>query len=239
MEVILVKGPSGQVDVFVVRKKIKNVHLKVYRDLSVAISVPNDTPFVWIEEYVNAHSVWIFNQLDKYKRGSGYNNLSYLKSGSSTQMLGKDLRVYILKDSMDFIEKTEKGVIMHLEDPADRKHENEIFERWWRQYALNIFSDIVDGFMPIFERHEVQKPSFTIRKMKTLWGSCSKKLGKITLNEYLLKADIRCIEYVVLHEMTHLLYNGHNKDFYNFMTIYMPDWKERKRQLDMEVAQGL
>ena len=63
--------------------------------------------------------------------------------------------------------------------------------------------------MPIFARHGVNKPQIAIRKMKTLWGSCSKHLNKITFNEYLLKADIRCIEYVVFHELTHLIYNAH------------------------------
>ena len=52
------------------------------------------------------------------------------------------------------------------------------------------------------------------------------------MNEYLLKADISCIEYVILHELTHLIYHNHNKEFYDFITIYMPDWQERKKKLD-------
>jgi predicted metal-dependent hydrolase len=75
--------------------------------------------------------------------------------------------------------------------------------------------------------------------MKTLWGSCTKSKGKITFNEYLLKADIRCIQYVILHELTHLMYTYHNADFYNFLTVQMPDWQERKKQLDKDVVQGL
>lgn len=75
--------------------------------------------------------------------------------------------------------------------------------------------------------------------MQTLWGSSIPKKNRITLNEYLLKANIRYIEYVVLHELTHLLYPNHNSDFYDFLTSQMPDWKERKKQLDTEVAQGL
>ena len=66
-----------------------------------------------------------------------------------------------------------------------------------------------------------------------------KEENKITLNEYLLKANIRCIQYVILHELTHLLYPNHSSDFYNFLTIHMPDWKDRKKQLDTEIVQSL
>ena len=61
----------------------------------------------------------------------------------------------------------------------------------------------------------------------------------ITFNEYLYKANLLGVQYVILHEMTHLLYPNHNIDFYNFLTIHMPDWKERKKILDIEVVQGI
>jgi predicted metal-dependent hydrolase len=69
-------------------------------------------------------------------------------------------------------------------------------------------------------------------------GKLYKAKGKIALNEYLLKADIRCIQYVILHELTHLIYPYHNSEFYNFLTIHMPDWKERKKQLDKMLFKG-
>ena len=154
-------------------------------------------------------------------------------------MLGKDWRIYLVRDERNYVEQNEKSLTIHLTDTQNRELENAIFEKWWRGYALTVYEEIVSRFMPIFERHGIARPTITIKKMKTMWGSCSKHLGKITLNEYLLKADIRCIEYVVLHELIHLIYNGHNKDFYDFLTIYMPDWKTRKKDLDIGVAQGL
>ena len=75
--------------------------------------------------------------------------------------------------------------------------------------------------------------------MKTMWGNCNPTKSIITLNKYLLKASELGIEYVIIHEMTHLLYPKHNSEFYNFLTIQMPDWRERKQQLDFEVVQGL
>ena len=182
---------------------------------------------------------WIGKQLDKYKKSSGYNNLSDLKSGSSAQYLGKDLRVYLVAADQEKIVTSDKSVTIYLNDISNRQRENSLFAGWWRSQAEVIYDKLVNGFMPVFARHGIEKPQIAIRKMKTLWGSCSKHLNKITLNEYLLKADVQCIEYVVFHELTHLIYNAHNKDFYNFLTIYMPDWKERKKRLDTEVVQGL
>ena len=239
MDSVEIIVPTGTVQVQIVRKKIKNVHLKVYRDFSVICSVPMNARESWINEFVQAHSAWIYKQLEKYRQSNGYNNLLSLKSGSSTQMLGKDRRIYLAQDERNYVEQKEKSLTIHLTDTQNRELENAVFEKWWRGYALTVYEEIVSRFMPIFERHDVARPKITIKKMKTMWGSCSKRLGKITLNEYLLKADIRCIEYVVLHELTHLIYNGHNKDFYDFLTIYMPDWKARKKDLDTGVAQGL
>ena len=105
--------------------------------------------------------------------------------------------------------------------------------------SMNEISNRIYNVRKDERAEEYNKNKTAIKKMKTLWGSCSKHFNKITLNEYLLKADIRCIEYVVFHELTHLIYNAHNKDFYDFLTIYMPDWKERKKRLDLEVVQGL
>ena len=239
MEYIELEYPFGKYKVNVIRKNIKNVHLKVHRDLSVFVSVPVVVDYEWIVSFIQDKKEWIEKQLDKYRKSSGYNNLSDLKSGSSTQFLGKDLRVYLVQSDKNKVVADEKSVTVYLKDGNDREKENALFAEWWKNQAEEIYASMVDRYMPIFLRHKIQRPQICIRKMKTLWGSCSKHLNKITLNEYLLKADIRCIEYVVFHELTHLIYNAHNKDFYDFLTIYMPDWKERKKRLDTEVVQGL
>jgi len=75
--------------------------------------------------------------------------------------------------------------------------------------------------------------------MKTMWGNCNPIKSLITFNEYLYKANLLGIQYVIMHEMTHLLYPKHNQNFYNFLTVQMPNWKERKKILDIEVVQGI
>lgn len=226
-------------NVKVIRKDIKNVHLKVFRDISAILSVPFTTPDEWVKEFILSKSNWLEKQVEKYKQSSGYNNLTNLKSGSSTQMLGKDVRIFKRSDIKNFVVMDEHNITMHLKNIDDEVNSNKVFEKWWREKATDIFTNEVENLMPIFSKYGITKPQIVIKKMKTLWGSCNKVKNKITLNEYLLKADILCIQYVILHELTHLLHYGHNKDFYLFLTMHMPDWKERKKQLDTEVVQGL
>lgn len=97
----------------------------------------------------------------------------------------------------------------------------------------------MDRLYPIVGRRKVPKPELCIRRMHTMWGSCSRDRGRITLNESLLKAPQCCIDYVVLHELLHFLYPRHDKDFRTALSVHMPDWCDRRRQLDREIVQGL
>ena len=238
---ILYLGPiNGQVSVQIVRKNIKNVHLKVFRTLEVVLSVPMSVPSEWICSFLDNHTNWIDDQITKYKKSSGYNNLSNIRSGSSTQLLGKDVRIYKKLSLNERVLVDEKKVYIFLKDTSDEVQAQKLFDLWWRNFACSIFqSEMEQLYRKVFKKYGLSQPKILVRKMKTLWGSCTPKKGKITLNEYLLKADMRCIQYVILHELTHLIYPNHSKDFYDFLTIHMPDWKERKKELDNEVVQGL
>jgi len=231
---------NGIASVKIYRKKIKNVHLKVFRSLEVKLSVPELIPNCWIENFLNQRIQWIDDQITKYRKSSGYNNLLDIRNGSSTQFLGKDMRIYKEPASINHVEIDEKRVNLFVTDTSNENLVQNVFSKWWRETAQTIYQHEVDScYERVIRKYNIDKPAVKIRKMKTLWGSCMPKKSKITLNEYLLKADIRCIQYVVLHELAHLLYHNHNSDFYNFLTIQMPDWKERKKQLDTDVVQGL
>ena len=234
-------GPiNGNVKVQIKRKRIKNVHLKVFRSLDVILSVPEHVPDEWIVSFLSNKQKWIDSQITKYKKTSGSNNLTDIKNGSSTQYLGKDMRIYTELSLSNYVEVEEKRIHLFVVDLTDEELVQKTFNIWWRQRAKIVYQNEVDNYFErVIRKYNIEKPTIVIKKMKTLWGSCTPQKNKITLNEYLLKANIRCIQYVVLHELTHLLYPNHSSDFYSFMTIHMPDWKERKKQLDTEVVQNL
>jgi len=231
---------NGAVDVKIVRKNIKNVHLKVFRSLEVVLSVPVQVPQEWIADFLNKRTVWIDNQITKYKLSGGTNTLDSIKNGTSVQILGKDMRI-VFEPSLDnHIAADEKRLTVFMRDTSDAELAQKMFLKWWKQEAERVLTQELDAlYEKVFKKYQVPKPSIHIRKMKTLWGSCTPSKSKITFNSHLYKANIRCIQYVVLHELTHLLYPNHSKQFYDFLTIHMPDWQERKKQLDMDVVQGL
>lgn len=231
---------NGTIDVKIVRKDIKNVHLKVYRSLEVVLSVPYQVPSEWIENFLIKRSKWIDSQITKYKLSEGTNTLDNVKNGTSVQLLGKDMRIVFQEASKNNIEIDEKRITLFLKDLTDEEFAQKMFLRWWKKAAEDVFQNELNVlYEKIFKKYQVAKPDIYIRKMKTLWGSCTPSKSKVTFNNYLFKANIRCIQYVVLHELTHLLYPNHSEQFYDFLTIHMPDWKERKMQLDTEVVQGL
>lgn len=231
---------NGTVAVKIVRKSIKNVHLKVFRSLEVVLSVPMQVPQEWIENFLSKRIKWIDEQITKYKLSGGTNTLDSIKNGTSVQMLGKDMRIVFQEDSKNYIEVDEKRITLYLKDVTNEEFAQKMFLRWWKKAAEDVFQNELNSlYEKIFKKYQIAKPDIYVRKMKTLWGSCTPSKSKVTFNNYLFKANIRCIQYVVLHELTHLLYPNHSKQFYDFLTVHMPDWQERKKQLDTEVVQGL
>lgn len=230
---------NGNVFVFIERKNIKNVHLKVYRDLTIKLSVPKNVPEDWIQSFLENRKKWINNQLYKFKQSAGSNQLAYIRNGCSVQILGKDKRIY-LQEGSKAIQEEENKITIFLKDTSNYEMATNYFIDWWRSQSLNLYiSEIERMHIKIFKKYNIELPTIKIKKMKTMWGNCNPLKKIITFNEYLFKANLLGIQYVVLHEMTHLLYPRHNNEFYKFLTIHMPNWKERKKMLDIEVVQGI
>jgi hypothetical protein len=94
-----------------------------------------------------------------------------------------------------------------------------------------VFDELIKETYARFQKYGVPYPQLKIRNMTSRWGSCQPQKGIITLNRQLLKYPRECIEYVVVHEFTHFIHPNHSKQFWDFVTMMMPDWKERKAEL--------
>ena len=219
-------------------KKMKQVRLKVFPSGEIRLSVPQDTPKDWIEEYLTDKTSWIEEKLDIFARTKAIEKEEHFSSGTSTRILGRQLTVEVSPSSKKQI-IVEDGILKVLTYEKEQQKIDRQVNNWWQQSARRYFAEIIDRLYPVIEKHGVERPTLCVKKMSTLWGSCSRKNQKVNLNYYLYKASIPCIEYVILHELTHFLYPHHNKDFYDFLTIHMPDWQERKKQLDYEFVLGI
>ena len=236
---LVLPASNEEITVIVSRKKIRNVRLKVFPDLRVAISVPQNIPNVWLDQYLKEKSPWIEDRLSFFKKTTGYEAIRVVKSGTSTKILGREVIILIEQNSSKIVYREEDNIIVKTLNKSDQAIISTQFDEWWKIQAKLYYESTLFKLYPIIGKYNHPKPSLYVRKMKTLWGSYSIAKNKITINHFLYKAPPPCIEYVMLHELIHALYPKHNTEFYNFLSVQMPDWKERKRILDHEVVQGL
>lgn len=240
MGCLTVNLPSGKnCQVLTEYKKMKNCRLKVYPDGSVVLSLPEAADDEWALRFLQEKSAWIENKMDSFKKTVGYAATNEIRNGYSITMLGVDMIFVVSNAERDRIYQDGRNIYIYTTDVNDQEKILKIFQRWWRKQSLELLRQRVDYWYPVIEKYGIERPRIYVRKMKTLWGSCSVGRGVITFNLYLLKAKVACIDYVVLHELTHFLYPNHSRQFYAFLSNYMPDWKERKTILDLEVVHGL
>ena len=104
-----------------------------------------------------------------------------------------------------------------------------MIKKWYQERAKDIFSEILTRYSKMLE---IDFNTFSIKTMKTRWGSCKISSRHITLNLELIKKPKKSIEYVILHELAHIKYPYHNQDFYNYLNIHIPDWENARTKLN-------
>lgn len=241
MEIQEISLPSSKrlAYVEIERKQMKTCRLKVFPDQTIKISTPKSAPIEWIKDFLEEKSGWIEAKLDRFSKTKGYAATIEIRNGMSIKLLGEDLIFSVTHSDKNIVYK--EGKVIHICSNDINNQDNLLtqFEKWWRKESLTILSAEMKKLYPIIRKYDVAYPQIALRKMKTLWGSCSVQRGVVTFNQYLVKAKPACIKYVVLHELVHFIYPNHSKQFYDFLSIYMPDWKERKKILDQDVVHGL
>jgi predicted metal-dependent hydrolase len=217
-------------------KDIKNISLKVTHDKNITLSVPYDTSTESVRKFLFKKLNWINKQIKYFDENFELKeNLSF-ENGETIYLLGKQYKMKIEKSSKNSVFISNNYVCIKIKDNYfnDKKYIKKVYKSWLREYAKFNFKTIVLKYQPMLKRHGMFMPEVEVRNMKSRWGSCISPKNKIVLNSSLIKTPMCCIEYVILHELTHLRYKKHNKEFYNFITIFMPDWKDRKKTLDQD-----
>jgi len=233
---VTIKGKDYPVNVSL--KKMKQVRLKVFPSGEIRLSAPQDTPEDWIEKYLTDKTSWIEEKLDVFTQTKAIEKEEHFFSGTSTRILGRQLTVEVSPSNKKQI-VVEDGILRVLTFEKEQQRIDSQVNNWWQQASRRYYQEVIERLYPIIGKHGIEKPKVCVKKMSTLWGSCSRKNATINLNYYLYKASAPCVEYVILHELIHFLYPHHNKDFYDLLTVHMPDWQERKKQLDYEFVLGI
>lgn len=213
----------GDIAVDVVRKEIKNVHLSVRPPTGrVSISVPSRMSLETIRVFAISKLGWIRQQRRKLQEQERETPREYLDR-ESHYLWGKR---YLLKvtesDEPPQVELKHTKVLLRVRPGTGKEKMQSIIEAWYREQLKQAVPPLIAKWEPIMR---VKVVRFFVQRMKTKWGSCSPDTSGIRLNTELAKKPRECLEYIVVHEMVHLLAPSHNRRFVALMEQFMPKWK--------------
>ncbi|PXV91697.1 hypothetical protein C8E03_103258 [Lachnotalea glycerini] len=216
------------------RKQVKNINLRVKPEGQVFVSASESVPVEFIDNFVKEKQEYIIRALNKYEENRKYVSFAPRQyvSGESFDILGKSLRLKVIQGKQESVTTDGVFIFLTLRNKENQKRKENLMNNWLKEMQTGTFDQISREIYQIFKKYDVEYPIVKVRYMTSRWGSCQPKRGVITLNSKLIEAPRNCIEYVVLHEFTHFIHPNHSKKFYDFVAMLMPDWKERKMELE-------
>lgn len=225
---ITVKGLRVQV----VRKAIKNLHLGVYP--------PNGRVRVAVPLRVNDDAVrlalvgklgWIKRQRVKFEVQPRQSKREMV-SGESHYFLGRRYRLSVNpQDGAPKVLTRKKLIELYVRPGTDARQRERVLRRWYRQQLKEMIPPLVEKWQAILG---VRISEWGIKKMKTRWGTCNPEARRIWLNLELAKKPSQCLEYILVHELTHLVERHHNDRFISLMNRHLPNWRHHRQVLNSE-----
>ena len=235
---INLKGNSVEYNLEI--KPVKNINLRIKADKSIYVSANKSIDEKIITDFLLSKSDYILNALKKYDEMLKYaENQKLYVDGESYKVFGHNRRLVVKLSSKNYIVSDESYIYLFCKNVEDISIKSKTLNRWLQKQLQSEIVNICNNTYRKFEKYDIKFPTIRYRNMISRWGSCQPKKGILTFNYALINVPIACMEYVVMHEFTHFLQPNHSKKFYNQLSMFMPDWRERKKMLDMEIVQGL
>lgn len=218
-------------DVEVIKKDIKNLHISVvppYGNVRVA------APLMFSDEAIKTSILkrykWIRKHQKSFEEAVRQTARKYV-SGESIYFLGMRYLLHveksISKPSVSI--KNKKYIVLSVKDVDSLEYKSKIMDKWYREQLKLELESIIPKYE---EKLGVKLSKYTIRRMKTKWGSCNPTRQSIILNSELAKKPIKSIEYIVCHELVHFFELHHNKHFNSYMDKYIPNWRTIRYELN-------
>jgi predicted metal-dependent hydrolase len=220
----------GKIPVDVVHKKIKNVHLSVYPPHGkVRISAPERMDIDTIRVFAISKLGWIKKQQAALKKQDRESPREYLER-ESHYYLGRRylMRLVDHQPAAGVFIKHDNIEVYQRGESAPSKARNAL-QIWYREEIRRIGGELIKKWEP---KLGVEVAEYGIKAMKTKWGTCNPVARRIWLNLELAKKPMECIEYIVVHEMVHILQRKHDDDFIRLMDKHLPKWKSYREELN-------
>ena len=212
----------------------KTLGIKVLPDGLVSVIAPIDSNFIDINKKVKLKANWILKQLAFFCSYKPNTPTRKFVDGETHLYLGKQYKLQIIEDTINEI-KIYRGAMIIKAKKTNPEYLEKRLNEWYKEKAILHFEELLNSSLEKFNKFKIEKPILEVRLMQKRWGSCTKS-GKIILNTELIKAPKGSIEYVIIHELCHLIYHNHNKDFYNLQNRLSPDWEKWKEKLEQTLS---
>ena len=210
----------------------KSLGITVTPELNVLVKAPAGVSLEKIKEKLRKKAPWIIRQQSFFLSFHPKTPARRFISGETHLYLGRQYRLKLLLGKEECVKV--KGRFIEVTTP-DKARAKKVLNEWYLQNAKTKFSTIAKPLIDKFKRHKIEPSSIVYRDMPTRWGSCTPK-GKIILTPELIKAPKGCIEYVIIHELCHLIHHDHTQRFLDLQTKEMPDWERWKEKLEKLLA---
>ena len=209
----------------------KTLAIDVHPNLSVVVTAPKDTDDSAVGEKVHKRASWIVQQQRFFENYLPRIPPRRYVSGESHRYLGRQYRLRVHEGGEESVKMARGQINVFLTDTSKKNRIKALVTGWFRQRAEVVFQELFDSVAMKADRFGIVADAFEIRRMKNRWGSCTKE-NRILLNPDLIIAPKMCSEYVIVHEVCHLIEHNHGTDFYRLLQAIMPDWDHRRERLN-------
>ncbi|MGL4650686.1 MAG: M48 family metallopeptidase [Caldilineaceae bacterium] len=219
------------IDVLVVRKAIKNWRLTVSPpDARVRLAAPLHVSDDMLRTMVIERIAWIRGHQARMAAQPRLPAREYL-SGETHLYLGHRYRLVVEEcNAPPQVSAGDDGTLhLRVRPGSDRTARERVLYAWYRERLLELAPALLDHWQGVLG---VQAGTWQVKRMRTRWGTCNPAERRIWLNLHLIKRPLACIEYVVVHELAHLLERGHNARFWAILDLHLPDWRPRRTLLN-------
>jgi predicted metal-dependent hydrolase len=227
---VIHKIDIGNIVADVVLKDIKNIHLSVFPPSGrVRISAPSRMDLETIRIFAISKLSWIKKQQTKIQQQERESQRDFT-TRESHYFLGKRYLLQVIEaDSKPFVTIKHNLIVLTIRPDSNVEQKQVVLQEWYRDQLKPIVSKLIEKWSQVLN---VTVKEFGIKRMKTKWGTCNHDAQRIWLNLELAKKPLECIEYIVVHEMVHLLERNHNAYFIAYMDKFIPQWQHIKSELN-------
>lgn len=227
------KYGRSTINFYLKRTQRKTLGIEVYPDTTVQVIAPENATLEKIMEKVEKRGAWILRQQRYFNHVELDNPEKSYVSGETFRYLGRQYRLRVREIETEREAVKLKGAFFYVfvKDKNNSSRVKTLMDDWYARHARAKFRQRLEKCFEVFSKEGIEKPPLRVRKMKKRWGSCTPS-GVIQLNPVLIKTPVYCIDYVIFHELCHLIHPNHSSAFYRLKEKYLPDWRWRKKKLE-------